>query len=599
MESFFKRVPFLILAFYLVYSCSTENKIGMKQHPISEMTDTNVIIPPAWAFGVLYGGYTNQEGTIETIREIQKHDYPIDAYWIDSWFWSFDDKGIGPHKYIDFVADTVAFPDRKKMWDFMEENNIKGGFWVWDCIQETGNEEVFADFKEKGYFRDIYMNTNTWHNKSTSTAMHIKGGDIDGTPTGNIDFDNPEAASYFKTRMKHFFDEGADFIKLDRTTRLSVVKSIFEMSQEFGKETKGRGFMLSHMDGIDNEEYKRYPAKWTSDTRSDWSIENPLKEFNSWVPAIAFKENITLFTDTAKKTSQIPFLTNDTGGFDMGNTDELDEELYIRWVQFSMFNPITSIFSQPENPTGNLAWRYSHRADSIFCFYSHLRVKLFPYIYSYAHDHRNLGNHMLRKIPGQLYDFKLGDEILVSPVYEKNATTRKVLFPEGEWYDYQSGRFYEGGKDYLVAAPIEHIPLFIRKGSIIPMRSYSSSIERGNNDLLHIHIFTGGNTSFRLIEDDGTSNDYLEGIYALTNMELTESEKKITFSVYPVEGFFKGMNHSRNWEFVFHHTEKPEKVLLNKKEKHFSYDEMNGQLTIEIEGYPKSKKILIEILGST
>jgi hypothetical protein len=79
------------------------------------VADTNIILPPAWAFGVLYGGYTDQAGTIDRIQKIQEHNYPIEAFWIDSWFWSYADKGIGPKKYIDFVADTSCYPNRKNM----------------------------------------------------------------------------------------------------------------------------------------------------------------------------------------------------------------------------------------------------------------------------------------------------------------------------------------------------------------------------------------------------------------------------------------------------------------------------------------------------
>jgi alpha-glucosidase (family GH31 glycosyl hydrolase) len=87
--------------------------------------DTNVVLPPAWAFGVLYGGCTDQEGTIRRIKEIRTHNYPIDGYWIDSWFWDHTGKGKGPEKYIDFVADTVNFPNRKLMWDFLQQNGIR------------------------------------------------------------------------------------------------------------------------------------------------------------------------------------------------------------------------------------------------------------------------------------------------------------------------------------------------------------------------------------------------------------------------------------------------------------------------------------------
>ncbi len=420
-----------IVVFYLFTVCVCLPAYSQVKNSDEQfaVADTNLVLPPSWAFGVLYGGYTNQQETIDRVKEIKNHDYPIDAYWIDSWFWSYADKGRGPKKFIDFIADTTSYPNRKAMWSFLQQNGIKGGFWIWDCIEKTGNEEAFKEFKDKGYFSKIFINNDSWHNNSTSTAMFEKGKKHSGTPTGNIDFDNPNAVAFFKQKMKHFFDEGADFIKLDRTDKINTCKAMFEMSQEFGKETKGRGFMLSHSGGTDNDAYERYPGKWTDDTRSDWTIEKPTVKFNPWVPHVAFKENIAMYTDPQKSTSKIPFLTNDMGGFDMGKTDKPSEELYIRWLQFSMFCPITEVFSQPENPTSNLAWKYSARADSIFRFYSHLRMQLFPYIYSAAELRRIKGNPIIGKIPGHLYEFTLGPELLVAPVYEQGATSRKVFLP--------------------------------------------------------------------------------------------------------------------------------------------------------------------------
>jgi len=88
---------------------------------------------------------------------------------------------------------------------------------------------------------------------------------------------------------------------------------MFEKTQEMGKETGGRGFILSHTGGIDDPEFKRYPTKWTDDTRADWTVEDPTKDFYSWMPQVALKENIAMYTDPSKKTSKIPFLTNDMG----------------------------------------------------------------------------------------------------------------------------------------------------------------------------------------------------------------------------------------------------------------------------------------------
>jgi alpha-glucosidase (family GH31 glycosyl hydrolase) len=582
---------FLSLLLLAAFSCTRTNEPAY-HHPEPPTIDTNVVLPPAWALGVLYGGYTNQAQTINRIQQIQAHDYPIDAYWIDSWFWSFDDQGEGPDKYIDFVADTSAFPDRKGMWSFMEKNNIKGGFWTWDAIQQTGNEAAFEDFEKKGFFRNVYMNTNPWHNKSTTTAMFQQSGNKEGTPTGNIDFDQQEAADYFKRRMKHFFDEGADFLKLDRTTHLPTVRTIFEISQEFGKETKGRGFMLSHAGGLDDPAFKKYPAKWTSDTRSDWTVEAPTKKFNSWVPKVAFKENITKFTDPEKLHHTVPFMTNDTGGFDVGLSDEVDEELYIRWLQFSAFNPIMEVFSQPENPTSNLAWNYSERADEIFQTYTHLRMRLFPYLYSYAHQTRLTGQNIIRLVPGQLYEFKFGEEILVAPVYEQGATERRAWLPEGTWVNYWTGESFAGSQEIIVKAPIEQVPLFIKAGAILPMRAYASSIETGTNEQLSLQVYEG-NGAFTLIEDDGLSNDYLEGRYATTEIvqELVSSGTRI--EIAPVLGDYEGMPASRNWSIDFKTDKTVTGVLVNGADHSFS--STSGGIKIEGITAKRDQNLVVDI----
>lgn len=586
----------LIISLSALFSMScTTQKTAEKvfRHPAPATIDTNLVLPPAWAFGILYGGYTNQEQTIQRIKEIQQHRYPIDAYWIDSWFWSFGDKGMGPKKFIDFVGDTVAFPNRTQMWSFMQKNHIKGGFWIWDCILKTGNEQAFNDFSRRGYFSSTFINKNSWHNHSTSTAINQENDKNQGTLCGNIDFDNPDAVRYFKSRMKHFFDEGADFIKLDRTSKISVCQTMFEMSQELGKETRGRGFMLSHTGGMESPEYKKYPAKWTDDTRSDWSVTKPTKKFNPWVPKVAFQENIVLYTNPENKSSQIPFLTNDLGGFDMGITDKLDEELYIRWLEFSMFCPITEVFSQPENPSSNLAWKYSDRADSIFRFYAHLRMQLFPYLYTAAHQSRLMAKNMIRPIEGQLYEFMLGDNLLIAPVHEQGATAEKVYLPEGTWINYRTNEKLTGPSEQLVSAPIEQIPIFVREGAIIPLRNYASSIEAGNNDTLLLNIYPAQTSSFSMIEDDGSSTDYLKGMYAETQIECNRENDQLQVVINPVSGSFSGMKPGRTWNLKIHMNEAPEKVWINKKLTMSGFDKAGKVLSFSFNTEKQEKTTII------
>jgi alpha-glucosidase (family GH31 glycosyl hydrolase) len=265
----------------------------------------------------------------------------------------------------------------------------------------------------------------------------------------------------------------------------------------------------------------------------------------------------------------------------MGITTKPEEELYIRWLQFSMFNPITEVFSQPENPTANMAWLYSVRADSIFRYYAQWRMRLFPYIYSYALRSRVEGKHMLGKFPESIYQYTFGDEMLLAPVYEKSAETQIILLPEGKWMNHWTGEIYEGKQTITVAAPLEQIPLFVKLGSIIPMRNYASSVEKGNNDTLMLHIYPGDRGSFNLLEDDGTSNDYLEGLYAATMIETKSEKNAVIVKINPLQGSYKGIKKTRKWNILIHSRQEPSTILVNNQKCEFKYNPKEKLITIE------------------
>lgn len=549
------------LIILLLSACTTGiRKTDRTPHPVSENLDTNVILPPSWAFGVLYGGYTDQQESLDRINKIIDNDLPIDAYWIDSWFWNYTDSGAGPSGYVNFIGDTIAFPDMKEMWDSMKEKHVKSGIWIWDIILKHGNEEVYNDFKSKGYFLSTERRTNDWHNAWKS---HWKEGEPEGTRSGEIDFDNPEAFAYFKQQIKPFFERGVDFMKLDKTTEINYLRAVFEASQQYGNETGGRGFILSHA-GHETEKFKRYPCKWTGDTQIAWS--HPTDE--GW-PSGGLKENIEMVTDTAGRAYDIPFVTCDAGGYSFGHDEQHnDNELYIRWIQFGAFLPIMEVFSASDVPHSNMPFKVSERANKIFKNITHLRTQLFPYIYSYAHKCRHQGRKMIRNNQQYLHQYKFGDEILVAPVCRKGDTTKDIYLPEGNrWVNYHTGEVYEGGKQLTVAAPLNQIPLMIRKGAIIPMRRYARAIEMGSNDPLILHIYPDTHKStFTLYEDDGITNDYLNGIYASTLFECIRDNKSIRFTINPVTGYYENMPAKRSYILKIHTIKKaPEKISFQKE----------------------------------
>jgi alpha-D-xyloside xylohydrolase len=68
--------------------------------------------------------------------------------------------------------------------------------------------------------------------------------------------------------------------------------------------------------------------------------------------------------------------------------------------------------------------------------------------------------------------YLLGPDLLVAPVLEPGATSRDVYLPAGAtWTDAWTGQSFAGGATYECAAPLERIPLFLRDGARLPIRT--------------------------------------------------------------------------------------------------------------------------------
>lgn len=527
-----------------------------------------IILPPQWAFGVLYGGYTDQDQTLKIIDTLIHGDFPIDAYWIDSYFWDFNE-GKGPDGYLDFVGDTAAFPDMKKLWDEFEKRHIKAGIWIWNLVQQKGNEKVFEEFLERGYFSGTYMNYNGWHNDSKNTL------------TGSIDFENPEAVVFWKKKMKPFFDRGLDFLKLDNSSDIPFCSAAFSATQEMGLETWGRGFILAHLHTTYDYRHKLYPAKWTGDAKITWS-QPDYPDLGVYAMG-GLKENIAMVADPKRSTYEIPFLSHDAGGYNYFGSNDHSEELYTRWIQFSSMNSIMMFFSTNDNPTRNHPYRYSEPVQENFRKYTHLRMRLFPYIYSYAFRSHLTGMKMIQGDRTNEFQYMLGEEILVAPVFEEGARSKEIFLPSGEWIDPETRMIYKGENKIMIDAPLSKLPILYKKGAILPMRRYQRAIELGNNDSLILEIYPSeSESSFTLYEDDGSSNEYLRGNYSTTVYKAQKDDKTIQFYINPVSGKYPGMKNERHYTLKFNLSETPRQIRLNRRKKGFTWSYLDEEKIILI-----------------
>ena len=101
-------------------------------------------------------------------------------------------------------------------------------------------------------------------------------------------------------------------------------------------------------------------------------------------------------------------------------------------------------------------------------------------------------------------EYLWGRDLLVVPVTEKGATTRKVYLPRGTWYDFWTEEKLEGGREIVRPVDLATMPLFVRAGGILPMgpvKQYTDEPVEGPTTLC---VYSGADGHFMLYEDDGS-----------------------------------------------------------------------------------------------
>jgi alpha-D-xyloside xylohydrolase len=170
---------------------------------------------------------------------------------------------------------------------------------------------------------------------------------------------------------------------------------------------------------------------------------------------------------------------HDTGGYQDTNFSVSPANLFMRWTQFGCFSPIMQMHRQVAKEM-QYPWRYGQQALDNYRFYARLHTRLFPYIYTYAKQASNDGLPIIRPLVllsqddpntfGLRHVYHFGNELLVAPIVQHNATTRQVYLPRGAWIDFWTNVRHAGGQTITwTDHDPAHIPVFVREGAIVPM----------------------------------------------------------------------------------------------------------------------------------
>ena len=558
-------------------------------------------IMPEWLFGFWQSRerYKTQDEIVDALKGFRQRHLPIDNIVMDWNYWTPDSWGAfefdptrfsSPKKMIQDIHDMNAkimiscWPKYYLTVDNFKELNDRGMIYqqsVKDSLYDwLGYKYAFYDAYDEAarkiFWRQLYEKLGTigmdawWMDASEPnvrdcTDMNYRKLLCGPTKYGSSDeyfnaysIVNAEAIydgqRAYETAIEKQGIAADDSKRLENET--SWNQDGFGNSQ-FSPENK-RVFLLTRNGFASEQRYST--ATWSGDIGTRWED---------------MKAQITAGLNFS--ISGVPYWSQDIGGFSVEtryaeaqnvfdktgveNEDLKDwRELNTRWHQFGMWAPMYRVhgqfpFREPWNiaPEGTPAYK-------VITSCLDLRYRLMPYIYSLAADVHFNDYTMMRpmimdfngddNVKDIAYQFMFGPAFMINPVYQYKARSREVYFPKNNiWYDFFTGKVEStGGEKKMEDAPYDHIPVYVRAGSIIPVGPQMEYTQQKQADNIRLYVYTGKDGEFTLYEDEGTNYGYEAGRFAKIKFTYDEAKKQLTINAR--DGQFPGMLQNRTFTIV-------------------------------------------------
>lgn len=400
---------------------------------------------------------------VEDILMMEAYDIPCTAYWIDRpW-------GPGSRGFDDYKIDYDRLPRFEEMISWLNKKDVELMLWIGPFVMG----EMADVAEERGYG----LVSQEWKN-SRQVLM---------------DFTNPEACKWWakngpaklaKMGVKGFKLDRADGEKLRDSLHLTTSagttyrENFNDYPRQYVKATYEAVYPVLGDDFVlfPRAQYTgsaKYGAMWAGDTgNSQEGLRSAL---------IGMQRCAVM---------GYPTWGSDTGGY----PKHIERETIMRWMGFSCFSPIMEV--GPTNNRGFWGMNYSPSFDSgliaVWRFYAKLRMSLVDYVYHYVQVASKTGMPVARPLfleyPEQAESwkdwtsYKLGDDLLVSVVWEDGRTQHRLYLPAGEtWIDLWDMKEYEGGQYIEVDAPVYQVPVFLRKGSSLSLPNFAELYKESLN----------------------------------------------------------------------------------------------------------------------
>ncbi|MFA9391496.1 MAG: glycoside hydrolase family 31 protein [Prolixibacteraceae bacterium] len=535
------------------------------------------IMPPAWALGFAQcrGLLTNEKLSREIADGYREREIPCDIIYQD----------IGWTQYLqDFEWRDENYTDPVQMIDDLGA----AGFKVivsQDPVISQANEQQWNEADSLGYFtKDIRTN------KSYNMPWPWGGN------CGVVDFTQPEVADWWGNYQQKAIDAGVRgfwtdmgepaWSNVESTERLfqklhlgmhNEIHNVYGLTwdkvvtEQFEKRNPNQRIFQMTRSAFAG--MQRYTFGWSGDAGNGNKVTDGWDQLAAQIP-LSLSAGMGL----------IPFWSCDISGY-CGDIDDYDAfaELYLRWLQFGAFNSLSRIHHEGNNAVE--PWRFGAEVEAYAKKAIEMKYQLFPYLYSYSRQAYDTGLPIMRALlleyPNDKetqnlnHQFLFGEELLVAPIVEEGQAERKIYLPKGEWIDFNNKtQSFPGEQWIMYPVEIASIPIFVKKGSIIPQMPVMQYIGEHVNYPLILEIFPAAinqKAEFVVYEDDGETNNYKNDCFLQRNIQCKSKRDQLEIDCSEQsENGFEVKN--RNLIYKIYLPNKPELITLEgKKIKFFKW----------------------------
>lgn len=505
-------------------------------------------LPPRWTLGHHQSrwGYTSAPQLLEVASKMREREHPNDSVWLDidymhgyrNFTWNqetFPDPEVlvrelkSLHTHLVTIIDPGTKVDEK--YHIYQEGLQKGYFCTYDDGKIYRGTVwpgicVFPDFSRaevRQWWGDHYQELFTlgvdgiWNDMDEPTMTSFlhqgeapEGVVLQGTMPDNVlhRAGGEQETGPDGPPINHPLFHNAYGMEMARATYESFLRL----------RPNERPFVLTRSGTAGMQ---RYAALWTGDNTSDW---------DHIMLGLRMCLNISM--------SGVAFVGVDIGGF-WGSTNG---ELLVRSGQLGALLPFCRNHSAAGNDDQE-PWSFGEPYESAYRKAIATRYQLLPYLYTLFHHSTQDGSPVIRPLyyhyphDEQAFDteteFLVGENLLSAPIGVQGTTSRSVYLPAGQWFDYWTGQEYPGGGETEIEAPLDRWPLFVKGNTILPTIPATQYVDERPSDPITFtcYMATDGLASYTLYEDDGSSQAYKNGAFALTSISCRVENNTITVRI--------------------------------------------------------------------